>query len=119
MKEEQSRKLVLHLSNGDSAALQGALRMLVHFAQQAENEKFASVLLVTGDAVAWFKSPSPAAPEIARTRQQSGCSIAICANALAAKLIGQSELMDGLTVVPAGVYELVRLQESGFAYVKA
>lgn len=44
--------------------------------------------------------------------------IAACQNALKAHQLSKEELCDFVTVVPAGVIELAKKQEEGYAYIK-
>lgn len=49
---------------------------------------------------------------------EDGVVIAACQNALNAQKIVKDDLIDRITVVPAGVVELVIKQNEGFAYIK-
>lgn len=48
----------------------------------------------------------------------AGVTIAACANAMAAHQVEPSTVQDGVTVVPAGVYELAKREAEGFEYIK-
>ncbi|MDD3885909.1 MAG: DsrE family protein [Victivallaceae bacterium] len=112
-------KLVLHVHSGDQGVVSGALSMMNHFRRQADGQPFSAVLVATGGAVTWFRSDSPladAAKELLRCR---GVAIELCRNALGHNNIPESTVLPGTVVVPAGVFEMVRLQELGYAYVRA
>ena len=49
---------------------------------------------------------------------ENGVVIAACQNALNAQKIIKEDLIDQITIVPAGVVELVIRQNEGFAYIK-
>ena len=47
-----------------------------------------------------------------------GVIVAACENTLRHRGLQQDQLTDGVTAVPAGIAELVRRQQSGWAYVR-
>ena len=49
---------------------------------------------------------------------QMGIKIAACRNALKAHAIDESKLPSFVTVVPAGITEIVKKQSAGYAYIK-
>lgn len=44
--------------------------------------------------------------------------VLVCKNSLNGLKIEESELLEGITVVPTGVLELVYRQEAGYAYIR-
>ncbi|WP_125705467.1 DsrE family protein [Lacticaseibacillus daqingensis] len=49
---------------------------------------------------------------------EAGVTVAVCANAMRSHQVTAAQLQRGLTIVPAGVYELALRQHAGFAYIK-
>lgn len=49
---------------------------------------------------------------------QAGVVIAFCQNALRANELSVEQLLPGITIVPAGVVELVHRHQEGYAYIK-
>ncbi len=49
---------------------------------------------------------------------KKGISFLACRNALAAQNISLDDLPQFVTVVPAGMVQLIKLQDQGFAYIK-
>ncbi|MEG0328570.1 MAG: DsrE family protein [Erysipelothrix sp.] len=45
-------------------------------------------------------------------------NVVACNNAMVAHHISGEDLVEGVKVVPAGVYELIKKQNEGFAYIK-
>jgi uncharacterized protein len=39
-------------------------------------------------------------------------------NALAKQSLAAADLVEGCEIIPAGIVELIRLQQEGFAYIK-
>ncbi|WP_203623160.1 MULTISPECIES: DsrE family protein [unclassified Lacticaseibacillus] len=48
----------------------------------------------------------------------AGVTVAVCHNAMASHHVAEADLQPGLTVVPAGVFELAKRQHEGYAYIK-
>ncbi len=73
-------------------------------------------LVANGDAVTALRRSS-AVHGLAELLAQGG-AVAACHNALRGNGIDPADLYPGVTVVPAGVVELVRRQGEGYAYIK-
>ncbi|NMP21885.1 hypothetical protein HIJ39_05905 [Sulfobacillus sp. DSM 109850] len=50
--------------------------------------------------------------------QDKGVTIAVCQNTMQAQNLTASDLLPGMTMVRAGIAEIVRRQQEGFSYVK-
>ncbi|KRN25129.1 DsrE family protein [Lacticaseibacillus camelliae] len=48
----------------------------------------------------------------------AGVTVAVCRNAMVSHQVNENALQPGLTVVPAGVFELAKRQHEGYAYIK-
>ena len=53
-----------------------------------------------------------------RSLQEKGIAFSACGNTLDLKDLEQSDLVDGVEVVPSGAGELTRLQDEGYAYIR-
>lgn len=72
-------------------------------------------LLINGEPIVQAKAGS----DIALSELTAlGVEVAVCNNAMRSHAITVAELQPGLTVVPAGVFELAKRQHEGFAYIK-
>ncbi len=110
-----SWKLLLHVDAGD-AELAVALRNAGNYAKAVPGAMMALVL--NGPAVKLLRATDcPRAADIAKLRDQ-GLRVLACANALKDNGLAPTDLVPGVEVVPAGIVELVRLQNEGYAYVK-
>lgn len=74
-------------------------------------------LVVHGAGIGLCLSSSPHAQSVQRLID-AGVVVVACRNTLTAKQIDLDELGRGVTVVPAGIGELVRKQRAGWAYVR-
>ncbi len=113
------KKLVLHLQQEQPEAVSGALRMISNFTDMASAGQYQAVLLVTGAAVKQFQSGSPLFDAIIQLANKAQVTIKLCHNALRQHDIDEKSLNSKFEIVPAGIYELVCLQQAGYAYVKA
>ena len=114
-----SCKVVFHLDWNDSNTLTMALNNISNLLKDPFAENGEVRLLANGQAVKLFEKRNAASSEarIAELREK-GVFFLLCNNALTALGIKGDELVAGCEVVPAGIVELIRLQQQGFAYVK-
>ncbi len=112
-----SYDLLLHVDANDPAVLNLAFNNAANYAKALPGESFRMILVANGPAVALFTRESPLA---AREAEMAGLGldIRLCRNALDAFHIAADALWETCAVVPAGVLEIVLLQNQGFAYVK-
>ena len=112
------KKFVLHLEDSSDEKLHSALCMLHNFDIQAHTEDYHAVLLITGQAVKHFTTDAPEHDEILSLLTNRKISVKLCRNALSHQQISEKDISDDFAVVPAGIYELVSLQNNGYAYIK-
>ena len=75
-------------------------------------------LVANGPAVKLFV---PAQAELQKTAEElmaRGLKLRLCKNALDANKMTAADLWPGCEVVPAGLVEIVELQNKGFAYIR-
>ncbi|WP_225047060.1 DsrE family protein [Lacticaseibacillus kribbianus] len=72
-------------------------------------------LLINGPAIEGARRGSD---QVLAPLLEAGVEVAACANAMASHQIAAANLQPGLTVVPAGVFELARRQHEGYAYIR-
>ncbi len=75
-------------------------------------------LVVYGPAIAMLKKDSPVADKVAAALAR-GVRVAACQNSMRGFKIEQADLVPGVTLVPAGVVELIRREHAGYAYVRS
>lgn len=71
-------------------------------------------LLVNGEAITLLKHGN----NDKISRLIPSVNVVACNNAMIAHQISEEDLVEGVNVVPAGVYELVKKQNEGYAYIK-
>jgi len=75
-------------------------------------------LVVYGPAIAMLKKDSVVADRLAAALGH-GVRIAACQNSMRGFKIEAADLVPGVSVVPAGVVELIRREHAGYAYVRS
>lgn len=79
---------------------------------------FRSSCLLTGEGGQCCGPATGAVMEQMKQLSETGVNFAACRNALKAQSIDEGSLPDFVTVVPAGITEIVRKQAEGYAYIK-
>jgi intracellular sulfur oxidation DsrE/DsrF family protein len=64
-----------------------------------------------------LKSDSPVAARIA-SAMKSGIKVVACENTLAAQKLAKADMLPDIGYVPAGVVELMKKQQQGYAYIR-
>ena len=110
--------LCLHVDLKDADRLALALKNARNYQNALPGETFQLVLVANGGAVTLFIPQQTALHDMARPLMERGLVIRLCQNALNDNQLTQKDLWPGVEIVPAGLVEIVRLQKSGFAYIK-
>ncbi len=110
-------KAVIHVDLEDEARLVEALANALNLLDEEEE---AEVVVVANGGVVNLLPSGRSTKLEGRVRKLHGMGVAfrVCANALKAHAVDRGALPDAWEVVPAGIVELVRLQNEGFRYVK-
>lgn len=108
--------VVFHVDLDDEKILHLALSNIHNFYNAPQSQGAEVVLLANGPAVKLFSKGN--APKELASLQAKGASIRLCQNAVGKFEIAPEELEDGIVIVPAGIVELIDLQNNGFSYIK-
>ncbi|ANZ59918.1 hypothetical protein AYR62_02770 [Secundilactobacillus paracollinoides] len=107
--------VIFHINEPEkwSAVLSNVANYLQEMDKQGKTG--AVEILVNGKAIISVETASGVdlAPMI-----NAGVKVVACAKAMAGHQVDPSTIQHGIVVVPVGVYELVKRQDEGFAYVK-
>ncbi|MCR6516222.1 MAG: DsrE family protein [Clostridium sp.] len=110
-------KVILHVNENDHFKIAlGNIKNLLSSGEQVQIE-----LLVHNDPIRFLTkdfSKESHFIEALEDISEKGVVIAACNNTLNNLNIRKEDLLDFITIVPAGVLELIKKQEEGFAYVK-
>ncbi|MGC8492639.1 MAG: DsrE family protein [Syntrophobacteraceae bacterium] len=112
-------KVVFHLDLNDLERMNIALNNLFNLLKDPFGKDAQACVLANAQAVRLFAKNAALSTE-ARIRelQEKGVRFLLCNNSLTALGLGREKLVEGCETVPAGVVELIRLQQEGFAYIK-
>lgn len=112
-------KGVVHLDLEDESRVLTALGNLKNFLAQIPPENADLRVVANSSAAKFFRRERAGeyGDAVAELSKQ-GVRFLICANSLSKLGIDKAELLEQCEVVPAGIVELIRLQNEGFAYVK-
>ncbi len=73
--------------------------------------------MFNGPVILAVTATSGLVPDLSMFRTR-GVLLLACNNSMAAASLSGTDLMPGLTVIPAGISDLVRRQHDGWAYVR-
>lgn len=110
--------LLLHMDMEDQHIMDTALGNIENFMLGLAGEKFRVILIANGPAVKLFRKANFSAAQTVARLHEKGAQFKLCANSLKKFAIPAEEMIEGCEAIQAGIVELVRLQQEGFAYVK-
>lgn len=114
-----SLKAVFHLDLDQEDRLILALTNIKNLFKEIPPQQCEISIVVNGKAVNLFtKSRVVDHAKTIEELHASGVHFKICNNALTAHQIRKEDLIDVYEIVPAGILEIVNLQQKGFAYIK-
>lgn len=109
--------VILHIDSGDESRFRLIARNCDNYLNALPDEKFELVVVANGGAVTLFSGHDDLRA-LAEPLMERGVRFKICANALAEHDMVPVSLWPGCLVVPAGLVEIVKLERSGYAYIK-
>lgn len=84
------------------------------------NEAVEVIVLANGEAVRYYEAESSETNgKNLEELSKKGVHFTACNNALKAQKLNKEVLFSYVNIVPAGITELVRKQQMGYAYIKA
>lgn len=110
-------RTVFHLIRDDRDGQRLALNLAENLAEDDTVDVDHIVVLAQADGIEPLRADGPGADRV-RSLQERGIAFSACGNTLDLRDVTESDLVDGVDVVPTGVGELTRLQSEGYAYVR-
>lgn len=112
-------KVVFHIDWEKEERLIMAINNITNLLKEISPGEAAVCILANGSAAKLFQRERAFqyAPDIQRLSQQ-GVRFLVCRNSLNNFGISKEELVESCEAIDAGIVELIRLQEDGYAYVK-
>ncbi|XPV76213.1 MAG: DsrE family protein [Desulfovibrio sp.] len=110
---------LFHVDMADEAIQGLAYNNVLNYLAAIEDQPARIVMVFNGTAVQFLKdNEKPALQELAQQVLAKNVEIRACRNALQKFGVKPEELMEGITIIPAGILELVKLQRENLAYIK-
>jgi uncharacterized protein len=112
-------KLVMHLDWDREEVLKLALENVKNLFKEIPPERASVHFVMNGKAVNLFRKDR--AGEHGKTIKElsaKGVKFRVCRNAMANNGLAKDDMLDVCEIVPAGIVELIILQQDGYAYVK-
>ncbi|MFU8867292.1 DsrE family protein [Natronococcus sp.] len=116
--EEPPVRTILHLTSGDEADHDRALNNLENLLADETTDTDAVEFVVNSAAISLYVADETDHADRIRTLAEDGVAFKGCANSLEGFGIDESELLEAVTVVPASVGEIAKLQAEGYGYIK-
>lgn len=110
--------LLLHIDSKDENVMRMVLRNANNYLNALPQEKFELDIVANGGGVVHFTRGHADFARLVEELAQRGVKFKLCANAMNDHGLTKDMIWPVCQVVPAGLVEIVRLQRSGFAYVK-
>lgn len=111
--------LCLHVDSAAPETLQLLLANAANYYKDLPDGDASRLEVVAnGPAVTLFTDAHKDLRDKAEPLMARGMRVKLCANAIAGFGVDRERLWPGCEIVPGGVFELIRLQREGFAYIK-
>lgn len=110
-------RVVVHLTEGDPARQEAALRNITNLLTDLGPAQTEVVLVTHGPGVSALTGETGLAGQVARLAAQ-GVTLAACQNTLQARGLDSGALLPHVAVVPSGIAEVVRRQHERWLYVR-
>lgn len=115
--ESESMSTVFHFSSADESSQKHAtanVKNLIETDLNVENV----VLVANGRGIYMLTNEQSTVVSAVASLIDDGASFRVCENSMSALGVEESDLVDGVETVPAGVGELTKLQSNGYAYIE-
>lgn len=111
--------VVMHLDWDQADVLKMGLENIRNLLKDVSPTQAAVRFVVNGKAVVLFRKDRVGEQhELVKELAAKGVKFCLCRNALAKNGVDENDLIDGCEIVSAGIIELIRLQQDGYAYIK-
>jgi len=112
-----THKVVLQVSDNDAQKWNLALNNARNLQDDLGAEATELEIVVYGPGIGMLKSDSPVAKRIADALK-AGVQVVACENTMRNQKLTRADMLAGIAYVPAGVVELMKKQQQGYAYIR-
>jgi intracellular sulfur oxidation DsrE/DsrF family protein len=110
-------KVVLQVSDGDPAKWNSTLNNVKNVQADLGVDKVKIEMVVYGHGLGMLKFDALTANQVSEA-VQSGVQIVACENTMASQKISKDEMNASIGYVHAGIVEIIKRQQEGWAYVR-
>jgi len=117
MAAQQKTKIVLQVSDNDPAKWNLALNNARNAQDDLGKDNIDIEIVVYGPGIHMLRMEATTATRVTQAIK-SGISIVACENTMTAQKINKADMHDAISYVPAGVIQLMKRQQQGWAYIR-
>ncbi|MEO7009241.1 MAG: DsrE family protein [Caldimonas sp.] len=110
-------KVVFQVSDGDPSKWNLALNNVRNMQTELPDEESDIEVVAYGPGIGMLKGDSPVAHRVVETLKH-GVKVVACENTMRGQKLVYADMLPDIGYVPAGVVELVRKQQQGYAYIR-
>ena len=110
-------RIVFQVSDGELAKWNLALNNVRNVQTELPDDAPEIEVVAYGPGIGMLKSDSPIAARVAETLK-NGVKVVACENTMKNMKLVYADMLPNIGYVPAGVVEIARKQQQGFAYIK-
>jgi len=117
MAAQQKAKIVLQVSDNDPAKWNLALNNARNAQDDLGKDNIDIEIVVYGPGIHMLRMEATTATRVTQAIK-SGISIVACENTMTAQKINKADMHDAISYVPAGVIQLMKRQQQGWADIR-
>lgn len=110
-------KVIFQVSDNDPAKWNLTLNNIANVQKDLGADKVQIEVVAYGPGIGMLKLDSPVANRVADAVGK-GIQVVACENTLSAQKLVRADMLANISYVPAGVVELMRKQQQGWAYIR-
>ena len=110
-------KVVFQVSDNDPKKWELVMSNIRNIQADLGKENIAVELVAYGPGLAMLQLESPASNRVADALR-AGVKVVACENTMHGQKLTKDDMLSGISYVPAGVSEIMLLQEAGYTYVR-
>jgi intracellular sulfur oxidation DsrE/DsrF family protein len=114
---QKDYRVVFDLTSGDTLSQQTAIRWINEVIKNEPTAQVEVVMFGKGLPLV-VKDKSALANDVTSLATNKNVAFKVCAIAMANQKIDKSQLLNGVQIVPDGIYEIVSKQKEGWGYIK-
>lgn len=114
---QKDYKVVFDLTSGDTLSQQTVIRWVNEVIKTEPTAQVEVVMFGKGLPLV-VKDKSALANDVTSLATNKNVAFKVCAIAMANQKIDKSQLLNGVQIVPDGIYEIVSKQKEGWGYIK-